>query len=147
MINIKEVGVRLKFILDKKDIKKGALAKKIGVHASTISNYIEGRVNNPNNLILDKIISQLNINKSWLYSGIGEIFASNIDSESNEKGECSFEKNGVEISVGDLVGFIANNEEEFMKYKVFSNIIEVRVAKRIAEITISKEELFKYLKN
>ncbi|MFL0076991.1 helix-turn-helix domain-containing protein [Tenacibaculum maritimum] len=147
MVDIKEIGVRLKYVLDKKDIKKGALAKEIGVHASTISNYIEGKVNNPSGLILDKVISQLNLNKSWLYSGIGEIFATNIGSESNEKGECSFEKNGVEISVRDLVSFIANNEEEFMKHKVFSNIIEVRVAKRIAEITISKEELLKYLKN
>ncbi|MFL0065547.1 helix-turn-helix transcriptional regulator [Tenacibaculum maritimum] len=147
MIDIKEIGGRLKYILDKKDIKKGVLAKEIGVHASTINNYIEGKVNNPSNLILDKIISRLNINKSWLYNGIGEVFATNIYNDSNEKEECSFEKNGVKINVGDLVSFIANNEEEFMKYKVFSNIIEVRVAKRIAEITISKEELFKYLKN
>lgn len=57
-----------------------------------------------------------------------------------------YEKDGVKFFINEIINFIAEEEEEFMKRKIFSNIIEVRVAKKLAEITVTKETLLAYLK-
>ncbi|CAL2106674.1 hypothetical protein T190115A13A_270031 [Tenacibaculum sp. 190524A02b] len=56
------------------------------------------------------------------------------------------EIDGVKIKLKSLVSYIATNEEKFMNEKIFSNIIEIRVSRKLAEITASKENLYKYLK-
>jgi transcriptional regulator with XRE-family HTH domain len=67
------IGERLEYALSLKNKKKGSLAKEIGVHASTIDNYIKNKVKNPSSLILEKIASCLDINPDWLILNIGSI--------------------------------------------------------------------------
>lgn len=67
------IGLRLEYALALKSIKKGALAKEIGVHASTIDNYIKSKVSNPNSLILEKIANYLDISSDWLILNMGKI--------------------------------------------------------------------------
>ena len=72
--------------------------------------------------------------KEWLLTG------------SNEKlDEIYYEKNGVKFFINEIINFVAEEEDEFMKRKIFANIIEVKVAKKLAEITANKESLLNYL--
>ncbi len=64
---------RLNKVISDKKIKKGTIAKAIGVHAGTLDNYIKGKVTNPNNLILEKISDYLGISSEWLVNGTGDI--------------------------------------------------------------------------
>lgn len=59
--------------------------------------------------------------------------------------EIYYEKSGVKSSIQELAIFIAKNEDEFMKEKVFENIIEIRVAKRLVDLTSNKEEFLKFI--
>ncbi|CAM1343849.1 hypothetical protein [Tenacibaculum amylolyticum] len=72
--------------------------------------------------------------KEWLLTGTKET----LD-------DIYYEKNGVKFFINEIINFVAEEEEEFMKRKIFSNIIEVRVAKKLAEITATKESLLAYL--
>ncbi len=75
----------------------------------------------------------------WLLTG--------VDQDQEDEVTFYFEKQGVKISVEELVSYVVKNEQEFMKSKIFSNFIEVKVAKKVAEITTSKEKLLEYLRN
>ncbi|CAM1344632.1 hypothetical protein [Tenacibaculum amylolyticum] len=72
--------------------------------------------------------------KEWLLTGTKE----KLD-------DIYYEKDGVKFFINEIINFVAEEEEEFMKRKIFSNIIEVRVAKKLAEITATKESLLAYL--
>ncbi len=67
------ISERLDLALKAKNKTKGRMAKDIKVHASTIDNYLKGKVDNPNPLILDKIADYLEVNRSWLILGMGEM--------------------------------------------------------------------------
>jgi len=67
------IGQRLKYALDIRDKTKGGVAKKIGVHASTIDNYLKSKVKNPSFVILEKTASYLDINPDWLILGLGNM--------------------------------------------------------------------------
>ena len=67
------IGKRIEHALAFKNIKKGVLAKKVGVHASTIDNYIKNKVKNPSTLILEKIAYCLEINVDWLILNMGDM--------------------------------------------------------------------------
>lgn len=54
-------------------------------------------------------------------------------------------KDGVCFSLDEVISFVVENEEELMKNKIFKNIIEIKVSKRIAEITSSRINLENYL--
>jgi len=80
------IGKRLEYALSLRNTKKGSLAKEIGVHASTIDNYIKNKVKNPSSLILEKIASCLDINSDWLILNMGNI------NDSFKKGQDSLDK-------------------------------------------------------
>lgn len=67
------IGQRLKYALDIRDKTKGGVAKKIGVHPSTIDNYLKSKVKNPSSVILEKTASYLDINPDWLILGLGDM--------------------------------------------------------------------------
>jgi transcriptional regulator with XRE-family HTH domain len=49
------------------------------------------------------------------------------------------------IDIKELAYLVIQNEDELMKIKAFSNLIELRVAKRVMEVSKSKEALEKFL--
>ena len=75
------IGNRLNHALSYKNMTKGALAKEIGVHASTIDNYIKNKVKNPNSLILEKIASYLDISSDWLILNMGAMNDNRVEED------------------------------------------------------------------
>ncbi len=71
---MKTISERLKYAIDEKNITKNALATGIGVHPSTIDNYIKNKVKNPNSLILETIAIFLKISPDWLILGMGDMY-------------------------------------------------------------------------
>ncbi len=140
---MKEIGKRLKELLDEKGLTSYKLSKRIPVSQSTLSRIINKNTS-PNESNLKAIIDFFKVNETWLLTGEGEKLNYSTKSKEQET-PIVIEKNGVSININEIANFVASNEEEFMKIKTFSNIIEVRVAKKLAEITISKESLAEYL--
>ena len=73
------IAERLQYALSIKKTTKGAIAKSIGAHPSTINNYIKNNVNNPNPIILEKIANFLNISPDWLILGHGKMEIQQIE--------------------------------------------------------------------
>lgn len=92
-------------------------ALKLGVSMRTVQNWEGNQRNIPN----------------WVSYSVQYL----VLTENSNK--LIFEKEGVKIKIEELVNFIVNNEEAFMKNKAFSNIIELKVAKKIEEITTLKD--------
>ncbi len=90
---------------------------------------------------LASIINEKNPQYSidWLLTGFD-----NIDNNSSNN-EVYYEKDGVKFYVSEIINFLVEQEEEFMKRKTYSNIIEIKVAKKVAQITASKKSLLDYL--
>jgi hypothetical protein len=66
------LGERLRHIIDYKGFNNYEVAIMVGVHASTIKNYIEN-TGKQDNIKLDKICDCLSINRQWLLRGEGEM--------------------------------------------------------------------------
>jgi transcriptional regulator with XRE-family HTH domain len=138
------IGERIEHIKKQKGLSYRQLAEIIGdVTGDAIRKAINR--NNVKEFYINKISDKLRINKEWILTGNGEMSNStNI----NKEGE-----NQIYIDVSDkkslnldeIAVIVAENEDELMKRKIFSNVIEVRVAKKIAEITTSVDSLKKYL--
>ncbi|CAL2095918.1 conserved protein of unknown function [Tenacibaculum sp. 190524A02b] len=73
----------------------------------------------------------------WLLTGV----------KAKEETTLYFEKEGVKVTIDELAAFVVANEEAFMKQKVFANMVGIKVAKKVAQITASKEDLLAYLKS
>lgn len=115
---------KIKQIRKKLGLNQTQMAKELGVSMRTVQNWEGGKRTIPD----------------WVSINIR-----NMSASFNEKEEVVLEKDGVKLSIEEIISFVAENEDSFMEKKIFSNIIEVRVAKKIAEITSSKENLFNFL--
>ena len=74
----------------------------------------------------------------------------NYDTNSTPENEIKnilLEKDGITLTVEEIALFVLKNEEEFMSIRAFSNMVEVKVAKKVLEITSSKESLLNYIKS
>lgn len=49
-------------------------------------------------------------------------------------------------NLNELALMVVENEDDLMQVKIFSNLIEKRVAKRLVEIASSKDKLLEFLK-
>lgn len=98
------IGKRLEYALSLRNRKKGSLAKEIGVHASTIDNYIKNKVKNPSSLILEKIASCLDINSDWLILNMGDI-NDKFDTEDSLE---QFKRLGIEKKLNTIYEMLLN---------------------------------------
>ncbi|PKH51404.1 hypothetical protein CXF68_12250 [Tenacibaculum sp. Bg11-29] len=117
-------------------------SKIIGVGKSSIYKILRGDTKKITRLLAKKINSKFD-----KYS-IDDLLSFNFDSQPKEK-ELIYknENEKVSFSVNEIIDIVLENEELFMSKKSFSNLIEIKVSKRIAEITSSKEKLEEYLKS
>lgn len=74
------IGNRILSIMEKKGYSKNYLAKQIGIHPSTLNNWITGNTS-PDNLKLDVLCGFLDINLQWLQYGTGDIFRTQASAE------------------------------------------------------------------
>lgn len=117
-------------------------SKIIGVGKSSIYKILRGDTKKITRLLAKKINSKFD-----KYS-IDDLLSFNFDSQPKEK-ELIYknENEKVSFSVNEIIDIVLENEELFMSKKSFSNLIEIKVSKRIAEITSSREKLEEYLKS
>jgi hypothetical protein len=119
-------------IINSKGVTAYEIHKETSLNEAGIRRVLKEEVLNPQRKTKDALIS----------------FAEGLLSKTtSSKENISLEIEGIPITIDKIAHLIAKHEEEFMKQKIFSNIIEIRVAKRIADITLSKETLIEYLKN
>lgn len=79
-----EIGDRIKLIMEDKGYSKNALAKQIGIHPTTLNNWITGKTK-ADNLKLDALCDFLKINIDWLITGDGEMLLDSSESDENIK--------------------------------------------------------------
>lgn len=70
-------GERITSAMVSKGFNKNSLAGAVGIHASTLKNWIEGN-GKPDNLKLDRLCDVLNVSKDWLISGSGDMLAVSV---------------------------------------------------------------------
>ena len=110
--------------VDKRSISAYELSKSTGLNESGLNRLLKNEVKNPHLATIDKLYS-------FLYN-TNTVLDNASDSILDEK------------ELIKLVHDVAINEDALMEHKVFSNIIEIRVAKRIAVILSSDEEYKKW---
>ena len=81
---IKEVGLRVKAVRDKLNLKQGAYAKKLGISQSFLS-YIEKGQRKPSYELLLSLLSIFNVNLHWLVTGVGDMFIMDTSPEKQFK--------------------------------------------------------------
>lgn len=142
-------GERLKTLIKSSGYSNKAFAEKIGVSPNYISILIgKGELNDKFLYSIRKVIPDLNTD--WLLNGEGEMFiGSNVVNEDPaeylnlEDIVLEYEDYKVPLKVFAIMA--VENEELLKKVKIFSNMQELGVAKKLAEITSSAEALRSYL--
>lgn len=117
---------KIKIILQevaRRKISAYELAKKTGLNESGLGRLLKNEITNPHKSTINTLYNYL------------------ISIDKSEESDLS------DTEVSEIVYKIVNNEERFMKEKPFANIIEIRVAKKIAKILSSKEEFEKWKKS
>ena len=82
-----------------------------------------------------------NVTLEWL-SGLIQ----NDTLKNNNGSETIIKSNLSQAEINEIAYKVVTNEEAFMNVKAFSNIIEVRVAKRLQQIMSNKESYLEWLK-
>lgn len=85
---IKDVGLRVKAVRHKLNLKQGAYAKKLGISQSFLS-YIEKGKRKPSYELLLSLLSIFNVNLHWLVTGIGDMFIPETNPEQQLKEQFS----------------------------------------------------------
>jgi predicted transcriptional regulator len=114
---------KIKIILQevaKRKISTYELAKKTGLNESGLGRLFKNEISNPHKSTIDTLYSYL----------------TSIDK--------SEQNNLLDSEVNEIVYKIVNNEERFMQEKAFANLIEIRVAKKIAKILSNPEDFEKW---
>ena len=65
----KEIQERLAQAIRKKGLTNYKIAKELKISATTLSNYLKGKVKKPDNTKLEAICNLLGISTHWLYTG------------------------------------------------------------------------------
>ena len=115
---------KIKIILQevaKRKISTYQLAKKTGLNESGLGRLLKNEISNPHKSTINTLYNYL------------------ISIDKTEQNNLS------DTEVSEIVYKIVNNEERFMKEKAFANIIEIRAAKKIAEILSSREDFEKWI--
>lgn len=161
MIVKENISSRLKKIFEYKGFKKySEFADFTGLSHQTASNYIKGKQKPDVEKLAIIQQSFEEINPVWLLTGTGDMLSKENDIQEKQSSNTSLneeeisyeskklylEKDGIKLNIEEISLFVAKNEEVFMKKRIFSNIIEKAVAKRLLHITSSEENFIKYLK-
>lgn len=82
------IGSKIKKIRTDLRFSQEEMAEKLEVSKNTLSNYERGK-RKPDSVFIQKLVSQFNVNTSWLFKGIGSIF---IDSPFPDSGEIDLDR-------------------------------------------------------
>jgi transcriptional regulator with XRE-family HTH domain len=82
--SIKDVGMRVKAVRDKLNLKQGAYATKLGISQSFLS-YIEKGLRKPSYELLLSLLSNFKVNLHWIVTGVGDMFIPDTNPEQQVK--------------------------------------------------------------
>lgn len=110
----REITMRIKALIDKKEISPSAFAKLIGFSQSNLSKVLRGDRNVPSNLI-SAICDNLNVSYNWIVTGEGNMLVEEANKEApavaseNTKGAVPYYGN-LPVSAGkqDLATILSN---------------------------------------
>lgn len=117
-------------ILLEQNLNQSQLSRVTGVNVSVVYNITRGDTKTMSNKTAYKINAKFpEYSYAWLKSEeIG------FDIAQTNKQTVTLTKNGVAFSKEEVAYHVATNEEEYMKIKVFSNVVEKKVVERILKI-------------
>ena len=121
-------------------INNAYLAKEINIHPTTIANYLNDTVKNPSDLILEKIADILDVNFSWLKTGIVE-----KKDLTKTKSSSILSKKFKNISTDEIMSWIYLNKTDFEKNNKYKILIDKEATDRMYELY--KEEIEKINKS
>ncbi len=123
---------KIKEIMDYYGLNQKEFALKINVSPQTISDIIKDKRNAGDKITHGILETFDEINPLWLIRDIGEMFLDNekMDQIKKKKIGKSLHFNNLE----ELALFCANHEDELMKIKVFSNIIEKNATAEVLKL-------------
>ncbi len=136
---------RVKELIDYLKITQTSFEKSIQVSNGYV-NSIKGSIG-PS--VLNRILEKYpNISRDWIMYGEGEMLTGGIQhiGKKDKTSKLYLEKGGIKIYLEEITYFIAKNQDEALKDRLLSNIIEEKVSKKIAEIMSSKENFENWLK-
>ena len=118
--------------MDYYDLNQKEFAEKIHVVPQTISDVLKGK-RNAGEKIIQGILNYFDeINPLWFLKDIGDMLLDN-DKMTELNRKRTFQSLHFE-SLEELALFCANNEDELMKIKTFSNIIDKNAAYKVLKI-------------
>ena len=133
----------ISFLIKRNGLKLSEFGNIINVTSGVANTYTRGKA-------LPKLETLINISDHFNVS-CDDLLRKDLSKEKNQSvGLIGAERIVIDIEspatkIEENVLDIVKNEEEYMKIKAFSNIIDVRVAKEILKITTNKETLLKYI--
>ncbi len=121
--------------MDYYGLNQKEFAFKISVSAQTISDVLKDKRNAGDKITHGILETFDEINPLWLLRDIGDMF---LDSEKMDQVKRKkINKNLHFQNLEELALFCANHEDELMKIKVFSNIIEKNAAAEVLKLVKS----------
>ena len=122
------LGQRLIKAMELKNVSSYRINKDTGINKTTIANYLNDEITNPNSSILNQLSQYLNVNLNWLKTGEGTMQIGNpVNSQKNNTPKLftdSFPEAFLNISIKELTRFIVTNEAVLMTDPVFKAWIQ-----------------------
>ncbi len=123
---------KIKDILDYYGLNQKEFAQKINVSAQTISDVLKGKRNAGDKIIQGILEAFDDINPLWLIRDMGDML---LDIEKMDELKRSRINKELHFNnLEELALFCSKHEDELMKIKVFSNIIEKNAAFHVLKI-------------
>ena len=110
------VGDRIAYLMSENDVTAYKLSNNIGIHQTTVSNYIENKTK-PKRLVLERIAHFFRAKIKWLEYGDGEIYLSRTIAEYNTFDQSA----GIEFLILDKLentGSISRDEIAILRNKI-----------------------------
>ncbi|TSE04267.1 helix-turn-helix domain-containing protein [Aquimarina algiphila] len=123
---------KIKQIMDYYGLNQKEFAFKIKVSAQTISDIIKDKRNAGDKITHGILETFDEINPLWLLRDIGEMFLDNEKMKEVKRKRIDKELHFRDLE--ELALFCANHEDELMKIKVFSNIIEKNATAEVLKL-------------
>ncbi|WP_018109734.1 helix-turn-helix domain-containing protein [Bacteroides propionicifaciens] len=125
------LGKRIEEIMQVKGYTKNFIANKIGIHPSTLNNWIIGKTT-PDSLKLDVLSDFLSVNTNWILTGEGEMIKS---------GDVNLKGDGNIANTGSIGGGVSSNSSNEKVVELEKEVIKLR-----GEVAM-RDETIKGLRN
>lgn len=129
------IGSRIEQLILYLGKNKSSFSNIIGLSNNVTIGRIIKENRKPSFDVLSKIIEKYpRVNPTWLLTGEGEMIK-----ESNTTLD--------QLSLKELAQLVSTHEHELMEVKIFTDIIEKRVAKKLVELTLNPDKIKTFIQS